>query len=65
MEQQHDDSFTSRKTAPRFNPPAGDARKRDHSTAVGENTTTDIKQAVEDVTASVEQLYRVGDAFIG
>jgi ElaB/YqjD/DUF883 family membrane-anchored ribosome-binding protein len=35
------------------------------STAVGENAPVDLMRAAEDVAASVEQIYRVGDAFLG
>lgn len=33
-------------------------------TALDENTPADLRRAAEDVASSVEQLYRVGDAFV-
>jgi ElaB/YqjD/DUF883 family membrane-anchored ribosome-binding protein len=37
----------------------------DKPTALDENTPADLRRAAEDVASSVEQLYRVGDAFVG
>ena len=37
----------------------------DKPTAFDENTPADLRRAAEDVASSVEQLYRVGDAFVG
>jgi len=34
-------------------------------TAFDENSPADLRRAAEDVASSVEQLYRVGDAFVG
>lgn len=41
------------------------AQAPDKPTAMDENTPADLQRAVEDVASSVEQLYRVSDAFVG